>query len=199
MGHRYAEIAFTGDVRSVQEKMNTRRFYEKLETGEESNAALTPVEADFIAARDSFYIASVGTDGWPYVQHRGGPPGFVRQLPDGGLGYADFRGNRQYVTLGNAAGNDRVSLFFMDYANRLRLKIFGRARVTDDLRILRQLAVPGYEGRIEHRVLIDVEAFDWNCPQHITPRFTEAEISARTAPLQARVDELESYLQLVAA
>lgn len=197
MGHQYAEIAFTDQVKAVQEDMNSRRFYEKMEAGPDSNSALTEIEAQFIAERDSFYIASSSAGGWPYVQHRGGPKGFLKILGEGRLGYADFRGNRQYVTFGNVAGEDRVSLFFMDYARQRRLKLFGRMSVTRDAETLERLAVPGYGGRIEHGVIIDVAAFDWNCPQHITARFTEAEIAGRVAPLEARIAELESQLRRV--
>lgn len=153
-------------------------------------------EAEFIAARDSFYMATVGETGWPYVQHRGGPAGFVRVLDEKTLGFADFRGNRQYVSVGNLQGNDRVSLFFMDYAGKTRLKLLGRARTLapDDPVVAEKLAVPGYRGLPERGLLIDVEAFDWNCSQHITPRFTLPEIEAATAPLRTRIAELEAAL-----
>jgi predicted pyridoxine 5'-phosphate oxidase superfamily flavin-nucleotide-binding protein len=199
MGHRYADIAFTDRVKALQQASGSRGFYEKLEGGPESNAVLTPAETDFIVARDSFYIASVGETGWPYLQHRGGPEGFLRVLSESRLGFADFRGNRQYLTVGNAAGDDRVSLFLMDYAKGLRLKLFGRLTATDDPAIVEGLAVPGYPGRIEYAVLIDVEAYDWNCPRHIPRRFTEAEMADRMAPLEKRIAELETQLQMIAA
>ncbi len=199
MGHRYAEIAFTDRVRERQEEAGSRRFYQKMEDGPHSNASLTDFEIDFIAERDSFYVASVGETGWPYVQHRGGPKGFLKTLGDGRLGYAEFRGNRQYVTVGNATGDNRVSLILMDYAGQRRLKIFGRMTVSHDPGHVSQLAVPSYPGRVERAVIIEVEAFDWNCPQHITPRFSEDEVAERIGPLQRRVQELEAQLQLMAA
>ena len=131
--------------------------------------------------------------GWPYVQYRGGPAGFLKVLDDHTLGFADFRGNRQYVTTGNVADNDRVSLFLMDYAHRRRLKIFGRLRMIDsgqDADAVARLAVPGYAGVIERAALIHVEAFDWNCPQHITPRFTQAELESALAPMRADMETL---------
>lgn len=180
MGHKFAEIAFTDSVKSVQEAMGSRAAYAHSEDGPDVNQRLGPAEASFIAARDGFYLASVSETGWPYIQFRGGRPGFLRVLDEVTLGFADFRGNRQYVTTGNIAGNDRVSLFLMDYPNRRRLKIFGHAQVVGpeaDAALLAKLAVPGYRAVVERGLLIRVAAFDWNCPQHITPRFTEAEIA----------------------
>lgn len=130
MGNKYTEIAFTDGVRDLQEAFGSRRSYAKFEIGPDANDRLGPSEAAFIAARDSFYIASVGETGWPYMQHRGGPPGFIRTLDERTLAFADFRGNRQYVSVGNIGADDRVSLFFMDYANRARLKLFGRAGIS---------------------------------------------------------------------
>jgi predicted pyridoxine 5'-phosphate oxidase superfamily flavin-nucleotide-binding protein len=142
-------------------------------------------------------MATVGETGWPYIQHRGGPAGFVRVLDGSTIGFADFRGNRQYISVGNLAGYDRVSLFFMDYASKTRLKLLGRARVVgaDDPAVKESLAVPGYRGLPERGLLIQVEAFDWNCSQHITPRFTLPEIETATAPLRARIEELEAALK----
>jgi hypothetical protein len=140
----------------------------------------------FIAARDSFYMATVSETGWPYVQHRGGPPGFLRPIADDTLAFADFRGNRQYVSIGNADVDNRVALFLMDYPNRRRLKLLGRlshAEVGSDPEWAGKLLDPGYKARAERVIRIKVEAFDWNCPQHIAPRFTEAEL----APAMARV------------
>jgi predicted pyridoxine 5'-phosphate oxidase superfamily flavin-nucleotide-binding protein len=141
------------------------------------NDRLTGDEAEFIAGRDGFYLATVSASGWPYLQHRGGPRGFVRTLDEHTLGYADFGGNRQYISMGNLADDDRAALFFMDYANRQRLKLLGHVSVSHDAELIERLAVPGYEARLERAVLIRVEAFDWNCPQHITPRYTEEEIA----------------------
>ena len=177
MGHQFAKIAFTESVRDVQEAFGSRERYAAMDEGEDYGHVLSEREASFIAARDSFYMASVNEDGWPYVQHRGGPVGFVRVLDETTIGFSDFRGNRQYVSVGNVTKDDRVSLFFMDYPNRKRLKLFGRVRLIDtgDSR-LNDLALDDYRARIDRGFVIDVEAFDWNCPQHITPRYTVAEI-----------------------
>src|SRR3990172_4139931 len=141
-------------------------------------------------------MATVSETGWPYIQHRGGPPGFLRVLDEKTIGLADFRGNRQYISVGNLKTDDRVSLFLMDYPNRARLKILRRARVVDadDREMLQRLVLPDYKVQVERGLLIAVEAFDWNCPQHITPRFTPAEIEAATAPFRQRIAELEEAL-----
>jgi predicted pyridoxine 5'-phosphate oxidase superfamily flavin-nucleotide-binding protein len=168
-----------------------------MEAGSDSNHELGPSEAAFIGLRDSFYMASVGETGWPYVQHRGGPAGFVRVLDDKTIGFADFRGNRQYVSVGNLMRDDRVSLLFMDYPNRARLKLLGRVSLigAEQREILDRLAVPDYRARVERGFLVRVDAFDWNCPQHITQRFTLAEIEAATAPLRQRIAQLEARLK----
>lgn len=198
MAYRFGEIAFTEGVKRLQEEMGSRSAYARRVAragdAEDAGAALGPDEAAFIGARDSFYMASVGETGWPYIQHRGGPTGFVRVLDGCTIGFADFGGNRQYVSVGNLSADDRVALFFMDYAHQARLKMFGRARIVpaEDAETLGRLAVPGYRARIERGVLIAVEAFDWNCPQHITPRYTLAEVEAATAALRQRIAELEA-------
>lgn len=197
MPHHFADIAFTPTVQRVQEQMGSRGAYARMEGVPEAvNRSLTGSEAAFIGASDSFYMATVGETGWPYIQHRGGPAGFVRVLDDRTIGFADFRGNRQYVSVGNLVTDDRVSLFFMDYANRTRLKLFGRARAVDlaDSATIARLEVPGYRARAERGILITVEGFDWNCPQHITERFTMEEVRTMTAPLLARVTALEAEL-----
>lgn len=198
MAYRFGEIAFTEGVKRLQEEMGSRSAYARREAraadAEDAGAALGPDEAAFIGARDSFYMASVGETGWPYIQHRGGPPGFVRVLDGRTIGFADFGGNRQYVSVGNLSADNRVALFFMDYTHQARLKMFGRARIVpaENAETLGRLAVPGYRARIERGVLIAVEAFDWNCPQHITPRYTLAEVEAATAAQRQRIAELEA-------
>jgi predicted pyridoxine 5'-phosphate oxidase superfamily flavin-nucleotide-binding protein len=137
--------------------------------------ALGPDELAFIAARDSFYMATVSADGWPYIQHRGGPRGFLRALDAHTLGFADLKGNRQLITTGNLAANDRVSLFLMDYAHRARLKLLGHARAIEDAALADALAPAALRKRVERVMLIDVVAFDWNCPAYITPRFAADE------------------------
>jgi len=177
MGHKYAELAFTPAVREVQEALGSRAHYGAMDAGDDRHHVLTEREATFLQARDSFYMASVSETGWPYVQHRGGPAGFVRVLDERTFGFADFRGNRQYVSVGNLGRDDRASFFFMDYPNRTRLKVFGRVRLVGlDSEELSRLRVPDYRARLERGFVVHIEAFDWNCPQHITPRYTEAEI-----------------------
>ena len=198
MGHRFQEIAFNDTVKSVQEKLGSRRGYSRRVGGDfVFNNALGPREAAFIANRDSFYMASVSETGWPYVQHRGGPAGFVRVLDERTIGFADFSGNRQYVSVGNLMTDDRVSLFFMDYPNQTRLKLLGRARfvASDETAMLEKLAPADYKARVERGLLITVEAFDWNCPQHITPRFTAEQVEDAITPLRARIAKLEAQLQ----
>jgi predicted pyridoxine 5'-phosphate oxidase superfamily flavin-nucleotide-binding protein len=197
MGHRFAEIAFTPAVKAAQEAQGSRATYLPFEEGEAHHDRLGPAEAGFIAERDSFYMASVAETGWPYVQHRGGPPGFLRVLDEQTVAFADFRGNRQYVSLGNLARNDRVSLILVDYAHRRRLKVLGRARALgpgEDPALLARLELPDYRARVERGFLVTVEAFDWNCPQHITPRASAAEMAGITAPLRTRIAELEAAI-----
>ncbi|MCB1547170.1 MAG: pyridoxamine 5'-phosphate oxidase family protein [Hyphomicrobiaceae bacterium] len=178
MGHRFLDIAFTDAVKAVQQRQGSRGAYAAREGGGvDVNDRLGAGEASFIAERDSFYMATVSETGWPYVQHRGGPKGFLRVLDESTIGFADFAGNRQYVSVGNLAANDRVSLFLMDYPNRKRLKILGRARLVggDEGDVMAKLTHPGYRARIERGLLITIAAFDWNCPQHITPRFADGD------------------------
>jgi predicted pyridoxine 5'-phosphate oxidase superfamily flavin-nucleotide-binding protein len=151
----------------------------------------------FIGERDSFCLATVSETGWPYIQHRGGPKGFLKVLDPHTLGFADYRGNRQYVSVGNLAGNDRVALILMDYAKSRRLKLLGRATTvgtTEDEMLLGRLRDTDYRARVERGVLIRIEAFDWNCPLHITPRFTIEEIELSLEPLRARIRELEEQV-----
>jgi uncharacterized protein len=196
VGHKFTEIAFTPNVMALQERNGSRRAYSRSEAGTSHHDALGVSEAEFIAARDSFYMASVSETGWPYVQHRGGPPGFLRVLNEKTIGFADYRGNRQYISVGNFASDDRVSLFLMDYANRARLKILGRAKLVepDDEETLGRLLQSDYHARVERGILIAVEAFDWNCSQHITQRFTLTEVEQATAPLHQKIANLESAL-----
>ena len=198
MGHKFQEIAFTETVKSIQEQLGSRRGYSRREGGDSDfNNVLGPQEAGFIGDRDSFYMASVSETGWPYVQHRGGPNGFVRVLDEKTIGFVDYSGNRQYVSVGNLINDDRVSLFFMDYPNRTRLKLLARARIVapEETEILTKLTPADNQVRIERGFLMTVEAFDWNCPQHITPRFTTEQVAAAITPLRNRIAELESKLQ----
>lgn len=196
MTHRFSALMFTPAVRAVQEAEGSRRAYERLDAAEaDPRDRLGEAERASIAARDSFYLASVSETGWPYVQHRGGPPGFLKCLDDRTLGFADFRGNRQYVSVGNLNGNDRVSLILMDYPHQRRLKLLGHARTVTaetDPEILTRLEDPAYGARVERGIVIQLEAFDWNCPQHSTPRFTQAEIAQAAAPLWSRLHAAET-------
>ena len=197
MGRAYSDIAFTSAVRAMQTRMGTRGVYSELDRTTDRRDALTAAEAEFIHERDAFYQATVGETGWPYVQHRGGPAGFLKVLDAKTIGYADFRGNVQYISVGNLQGNDRVSILLMDYANQRRLKILGRARLVDaksDPALIARLQMPGRmtgDARVERAVVISVEGYDWNCPQHITPRFTELEIEESVAPLRAEIERLK--------
>lgn len=195
MTHRFLEIAATPSVKAAQAVNGSRDAYARMESGPVTHDTLGPGEAAFIAARDSFYMATISETGWPYVQHRGGPPGFVKVLGEHQLGLADYRGNRQYTSLGNLAGDDRIAIILMDYPNRRRLKLLGRMRpvsLIDDPELASRLAVDGYGAVTERGFLIHVEAFDWNCPQHITRRYTEAEVATVIATLDERVARLES-------
>jgi predicted pyridoxine 5'-phosphate oxidase superfamily flavin-nucleotide-binding protein len=185
MGQHFAQIAFTPAVRAEQEQLGSDGHYAQVAEHGRDDSQLTAREVGFIQARDSVYMATVSETGWPYLQHRGGPAGFVRVLDTGTIGFADLTGNRQHISLGNLAGDSRVSLFFMDYPNRRRLKLLGHARVVrDDPALLARLTPPGAEGRAEGAVVIEVAGYDWNCPQYITPRFTAEEwASARPAPM----------------
>jgi predicted pyridoxine 5'-phosphate oxidase superfamily flavin-nucleotide-binding protein len=192
MTYSFLDIARTPSVKAA-EAANGAAFWDEMEHDRQFDR-FGPAEAAFIAERDSFYLATVSETGWPYVQHRGGPAGFLKVLDETHLGFADFRGNRQYISLGNLAANDRASLILMDYPNRRRMKIFARMEardIKDDPDLRAKLMTPGYKAVPERAFILKLEAFDWNCPQHITPRFTEAEITHALAPMQARLAELE--------
>jgi predicted pyridoxine 5'-phosphate oxidase superfamily flavin-nucleotide-binding protein len=191
---RFWDLAFTPSVKAVQTRMGSRRAYGRSAGASRGPEPLGPEEIQFLAGRDSFYLASVGEGGWPYVQHRGGPKGFVRVLDEGRIGFADYRGNQQYISVGNIEKDDRVALIFVDYPNRTRLKILAHARAVtaaDDAGLVARLAVPGHGAKVERGVLLAVEGFDWNCPQHIVPRYTQEEIAKVLDPLRARLEELE--------
>ena len=179
MTHRFADLAFTDSVKAAQADYGSREHNEQVQEQAGPNDRLGPKEAAYIAERDTFYLATCGESGWPYVQHRGGPKGFLRVLSDSQLGYADFRGNLQLISVGNVSVDDRCSLILMDYPHRKRLKILGHMHVHEAAdaspELLAQVQLDGYRGRIERVVVIDVAAFDWNCPQHITRRYTEDE------------------------
>ena len=196
MAHKYAEITFTEKVKQLQYENNSREGYAGMEQGEDFNFLMSQREADFIAARDSFYMASVGETGWPYVQHRGGPQGFMRLIDKKTIGFADYSGNRQYISTGNFSHDDRVSLFFMDYPNRTRLKILGRVEIIspDDVTAMASLEDPNFRAPIERGFIIHIQAFDWNCPKYITPRYDSNEIEQLTRPLTQENNDLKAQL-----
>lgn len=188
MSRAFSDIAFTPSVRAMQTRMGSRSAYAPMDHSDERDDTLGAAEAAFIEARDGFYQATVSETGWPYVQFRGGPAGFLQVLDAKTIAYADFRGNVQYVSVGNLQGNDRVALILMDYAHQRRLKLLGRVRLVaqaEDPALMKRLTMPSYRARVERAAVITVEAFDWNCPQHITPRFTEAELRERVARFHA--------------
>lgn len=196
MARAFASIAFTPAVRSQQSRMGSAEAYTRFLTDDAVYPdELGPQEVEFIAARDGFYQASVSQTGWPYVQFRGGPTGFLKVLSPGTLAYADFRGNRQYISTGNLTGNDRLSMILMDYPNRRRLKLWGRARLiegVDNPEILDQLHDQFYRARPERAVLITIEAFDWNCPSHIPRRLTMDETHEEIAALRRENEALRA-------
>ncbi|MEU3011589.1 pyridoxamine 5'-phosphate oxidase family protein [Nocardia asteroides] len=197
MTGRYAQVAFTPLVREHQRAHGSLRSYERMAQVPEVADRIGPDEAWFIGERDSFYLATVGETGWPYIQHRGGAPGFLKVLGERTLGFADFRGNKQYISRGNLDHDDRVSLFLMDYAAQSRMKIFGRARVVeaaDDPELVAALTVEGYRAPVERAVLIEVEAFDWNCRQHIPPLYPRAAVAEAMQVLRDRIVELEGEI-----
>ncbi len=194
MPYGFLDIASTPSVRTVQAKMGADRIWQNLQK-DRAFDRFTADEARFIAARDSFYIATVSESGWPYIQHRGGPGGFLKLLDDRTLAFADYRGNRQYISTGNLTANNRACLFLMDYPNRARLKIYAHIDVLalDDDPVLTEQVAPGeYRAKPERIFRVRLAAFDWNCRQHITPRFAEFEVAEAIRPLRDRLARLEA-------
>lgn len=194
MSYGFLDIAITPSVRAAQKAMGVDHIWQDFK-GDRDFDRLTENEAAFIADRDSFYMGTVSETGWPYVQHRGGPRGFLKLVDDRTLAFADYRGNRQYISTGNVTANDRACLFLMDYARRARLKIYAHVEevaldAEPDLTML--VTDPNYRAKIERIFRLRLESFDWNCPQHITPRFTEGEVNEAVRPLRDRLALLES-------
>jgi predicted pyridoxine 5'-phosphate oxidase superfamily flavin-nucleotide-binding protein len=186
----FADIAFTPAVRAEQERKGSARAYSNmLAPDADGGDRLSPDEADFLTARDGFYQATVSESGWPYVQFRGGSPGFLQVLDDRTIAYADYAGNRQYISTGNLAGDDRVSIIAIDYPNQRRLKVWGHAQLSDDPEIIAGLA-RGYGRRIERAVVIRIAAFDWNCPKHIPRRMTADEMGPTLSAHETRISDL---------
>ena len=188
-----SDVAFSPSVKAAQERHGSRAGYASMESRGGWSDEITRDLAEFIDSRDSLYLGTASADGQPYIQHRGGPTGFLKVLDNKTLAFADFAGNRQYISEGNLAENDQAFIFLMDYANRRRVKIWGAAEfVDDDPELLERLVDPTYGGRPERALVFHLEAWDVNCPQHITPRLTEAEIASETQKLRDRVAELEA-------
>ena len=196
MPRNFGSLVFTPLVKALQEQHGSRRQYARLEASDSSPGRLGPEESAFIADRDTFYMATLGSTGWPYVQHRGGPKGFLKVIDESTIAFADFLGNKQYISTGNLLSDNRAALILMDYPRQLRLKILGRVEIfegdqahTDDW--IEKVRDPQYKATIERVYVIRVEAFDWNCQQHIIPRYTAEEIREALAPAEKRMNELE--------
>lgn len=191
MAKAFAELAFTDAVKKMQQEQGSARMYERVLAPEApQDNRLGPNEIQFIAMRDGFYQATVSETGWPYVQFRGGPRGFLKVLDDQTLAYADFRGNRQYISTGNLNGDDRVAMILVDYPNSARVKILGHASLSDDPELIAKLHDDSYKARPERAVVIKVEGFDWNCPQHLPVRLTMEELQPILTPFQQELAAL---------
>jgi predicted pyridoxine 5'-phosphate oxidase superfamily flavin-nucleotide-binding protein len=198
-GHPSSDVAFTPAVKSLQVRRGSRGAYARMEARGGWQTRITPDLADFIAACTSIFLATANGEGQPYIQHRGGPPGFLRALDDRTIGFADFVGNRQYITQGNLAENPLAHLFLIDYAKRRRVKIWGEARVVEDADLIASLMPGGYRARAEQAILLAVSAWDANCPQHIPQRLEAGEVAAALAERDRRIAALEAELQRVRA
>ncbi|MEM6585822.1 MAG: pyridoxamine 5'-phosphate oxidase family protein [Pseudomonadota bacterium] len=197
MAYPYLELLTTDDVIRAQEENGTREQWEDFQGDREFTAFDENAEA-FLAARDSLYMASQSANGWPYIQHRGGPIGFLKVLSPTAFGFADYSGNKQYITVGNARSDERVSLFLMDYARRKRLKILARLTVMsaqDNPELARKLVDTDYRANVERLMLFDLVAYDWNCPQHITPRYSKMAVQEALAELKAENEALKRQLE----
>jgi len=193
MPYHFLEVAVTPSIQAAQADMGVDQIRMGSDGGRSDR--FTENEVAFIAGRDSFYMASVSETGWPYVQHRGGKTGFLKVIDDQTLAFADYRGNRQYISAGNLAANDRACLFLMDYVRRARLKIFvhvERLALDADQALTEAVSDVSYKGRAERIFRLRLEAYDWNCPQHITPRYTEREVEQAVLPLRERLSQLEA-------
>jgi hypothetical protein len=190
----FGALTFTPLVKMLQERHGSRRQYERMERQSPSAQRFGPMEIDFLTSRDSLYWATIGSTGWPYVQHRGGPKGFVKVIDERTLALADFGGNRQYISAGNLLTDNRVAIIMVDYPQQARLKILGRVDVLEGEQAsdwIDRVRTPGYKAVIERVFVVHLDAFDWNCPQHITPRYTADEIQEAVRPLEGRLQTLE--------
>jgi hypothetical protein len=199
MAKNFASIAFTDEVKVLQEKSGSRASYARMEK-EVYQDGLTENEIAFIEQRDSFYMASIGENGFPYIQHRGGPKGFIKVLDAKRIGFIDFKGNMQYISVGNIATNNKVAIIMVDYPARARLKIYARAVIVelkDDPSLYEQLSISEYKSRPERMMVLHIEAYDWNCPQHIIPRYTVEEIEEAFASQKKYTSKLEAEIKLL--
>ncbi len=190
----FGSLVFTPVVKTLQERYGSRRQYARIEQLGDMPGGLGPEERDFLGERDTFYMASLGETGWPYVQHRGGPKGFLKVIDERTIAFADFRGNKQYISTGNLMTDNRVALILVDYPRQLRLKILGRAEIFEGEKAkewLVKVRDTGYKATTERVYVIRIEAFDWNCQQHIIPRFTEEEIREVLEPVERQMQKLE--------
>ena len=200
MPNAFATISFTDSVKAAQSRYGSRENNQRFEMSDDPRNELGEFEAEFIQARDSFYMATISENDWPYVQHRGGPAGFLKVIDDRTIGFADFKGNRQYLSVGNLNANTRTSLILMDYPNRRRLKLWGTTRIihADDApELIAKLEIPGYKARVERGIVITIEAIEWNCTQHITPRYSEAEVDHVLQPLLEENKQLREQLAIL--
>lgn len=195
MDERLSDKAFTDAIKQAQRVRGSREDLDDMPEEDLWHDSVTPALEQFLQARDSFYIATTSVDGQPYIQHRGGPPGFLKILDPKTLGFADFSGNRQYITPGNLSENDRAFIFLMDYANRRRIKLWGRAKIVEgDDALCAKLTIPGYRAKVERAILFEIEVWHANCPQHIVRRFPEADVAQAVGTLKARIADLEAEL-----
>ncbi|MBI3443871.1 MAG: pyridoxamine 5'-phosphate oxidase family protein [Magnetospirillum sp.] len=192
---RASDIAFTATVKAIQDRLGSRAAYARMESGNGWQTTISPDLARFIQAQTSVFLATANAQGQPYIQHRGGPPGFLRILNDTEIAFADFSGNRQYITIGNLADNSKAHLFLMDYAHRQRIKLWGEARVVDDDgELMRSLMPADYRAKPERVIVFTIAAWDANCPQHIPQRFDAMDVAAALAERDGRIRELEAEI-----
>jgi predicted pyridoxine 5'-phosphate oxidase superfamily flavin-nucleotide-binding protein len=198
MPNAFAAISFTESVKAAQARYGSRENNRRFELSDNPRDELGDLETEFVESRDSFYMATISENGWPYVQHRGGPPGFIKVLNTRAIAFADFRGNRQYISVGNLNSDARISMILMDYANRRRLKIWGIAHIIHEEEapeLLANLTIPNYPARVERGIVIQIEAVEWNCPQHITTRYSEAEVDGLVQPILEENKQLRAQLE----
>lgn len=194
-----SDIAFTPAVKKLQERFGSRKSYAEMERTADWPNRVTGELAAFLAERDSFYLSTVNAQGQPYIQHRGGPKGFLQVLDEKRLAFADFKGNKQYITAGNLSESGKAFIFLMDYMGRQRVKVWGHAEISEDPDVIKRLTVPGYRARPERAIIFTVEAWNANCPQHIPAKYDEAVVAQALKKLESRIVELEAELAALKA